>query len=344
MTGLVELATEYLDALRAHIDHPGEETLARAYEIGRATLARGGSLLELSSVHHQAIAEICSNETLARGRIEAAEAFFAESLSPFEMAHLGFREANSSLRRLNEELSNRNTELLKAKESAEAANRELEAFSYSVSHDLRAPLRAIDGFSQALQEDNAAQLDEQGRSYLNRVREATQRMSHLIDDLLRLARVAKGELTRQDVDLAAMAKEVVGRFKKLEQSREVELVTPEKLIVRGDARLLGVVMENLLANAWKFTSKRTAARIEVGVQGNGGGPIYFVRDNGAGFDPRFSERLFGAFQRLHTSDEFEGTGIGLATVQRIIRRHGGRIWAEGIVGEGATFYFTLGVQ
>ena len=231
--------------------------------------------------------------------------------------------------------------LARAKEPSDAANRELEAFSYSVAHDLRAPLRGIDGFSSALLEDHSAQLDEEGQHYLRRVRESTQRMAQLIDGLLSLARITRGDLRRERVDLSELANASAQRFKAAEPDREVELLIGKGQTVIGDSRLLGVVLENLLSNAWKFTRNQPKARIEFSIIQQEGSPVFYVRDNGAGFDPAYASKLFGVFQRLHRADEFEGTGIGLATVQRIIRRHGGRIWAEGKKDQGATFYFTL---
>jgi signal transduction histidine kinase/HAMP domain-containing protein len=225
----------------------------------------------------------------------------------------------------------------------EAANKELEAFSYSVSHDLRAPLRSIDGFSQALLEDYAESLDAQGQDFLRRIRNATQRMGELIDALLILARVTRADLQREVSDLSDMARAVVAELRRQEPTRQVEWVIADGLKVSGDARLLRVVLENLLSNAWKFSAKQPAARIEFGaLEPTGGLLTCFVRDNGAGFDMAYADKLFGAFQRLHRGDEFPGTGVGLATVQRVIHRHGGRIWAEASVGQGATFYFTLG--
>ena len=229
-----------------------------------------------------------------------------------------------------------------ANRELEGTNRELEAFSYSVSHDLRAPLRTIDGFSQILQEDYEDSLDEEGVDYLGRVRAASKHMAGLIDDLLDLSRVGRRPLSREHVDLSGL---VVGIFEDLRMSgreRKVEFVTEENVAAWADVGLIKVALENLLGNAWKFTSREPAARIEFGVREEGGRPVYYVRDNGAGFDQAYSDKLFGAFQRLHGKDEFEGSGIGLATVARIVHRHGGRVWAEGRVGEGATFYFTLG--
>jgi signal transduction histidine kinase len=223
----------------------------------------------------------------------------------------------------------------------EAANQELEAFAYAVSHDLRAPLRGIDGFSQALLEDYGKKLDAEGQEYLQRVRAAAQRMGHLIDDLLKLSRLTRGELRRETVDLSALAQTIAAGLRSTHPERQVSFTIAQGLVVDGDARLLRVALENLLSNAWKFTSRHSEARIEFGVAQNDGRPAYFVRDDGAGFDMAYAGKLFGAFQRLHAAREFEGTGIGLATVQRIIHRHGGRIWAEGEVERGATFYFAL---
>jgi light-regulated signal transduction histidine kinase (bacteriophytochrome) len=231
--------------------------------------------------------------------------------------------------------------LSRAKEATDAANRELEAFSYSVAHDLRAPLRGIDGFSQALLEDYSDRLDEDGRRYLHRVRESAQRMAELIDGLLSLAKITREDVRREPVDLGAMARETARRLSASQPDRNVELLIGDDLDVLGDARLLGVAIENLIGNAWKFTRDRAQPRIEIGSSRHGARPVFYVRDNGAGFDMAFASKLFGVFQRLHSPDEFEGTGIGLATVSRIIHRHGGRIWADGKLGEGATFYFTL---
>ena len=229
-----------------------------------------------------------------------------------------------------------------ANRELEGTNRELEAFSYSVSHDLRAPLRTIDGFSQILQEDYEDKLDKEGVDYLGRVRAASKHMAGLIDDLLDLSRVGRRPLSRERVDLSDLVFGIVKDLRLSEPQRKVYFVTEENVAAWADMGLLKVALENLLGNAWKFTSREPEARIEFGVQEDAGRPVYFVRDNGAGFDQDYSDKLFGAFQRLHGQEEFEGTGIGLATVARIIHRHGGRVWAEGRVGEGATFYFTLG--
>jgi PAS domain S-box-containing protein len=223
----------------------------------------------------------------------------------------------------------------------EAANKELEAFAYSVSHDLRAPLRSLDGFSQALLEDYNDRLDDTGRDFLQRVRLASQRMGTLIDDLLSLSRVTRGELKVQDVDLSALAAAAAADLQKSDPERAVTFAIAPDLIARADPGLMRIVLQNLLGNAWKFTGKRPRARVEVGATAHNGRRAFYVRDDGAGFDMAYAAKLFGAFQRLHATTEFPGSGIGLATVQRIIHRHGGQIWAEGTPDRGATFYFTL---
>lgn len=223
-----------------------------------------------------------------------------------------------------------------------AVNDELEAFSYSVSHDLRAPLRAIDGFSQALLEDYSNQLDEQGKNYLDRVRAATQRMGQLIDDMLTLSRITRAEMRRESVNLSAIANDVLEELQKEQPETKVEWHVEPKLVAEGDPQLLRVMLTNLLGNAWKYTGKTAGAKIEFGAKQNTDGVTdFFVRDNGAGFDMTYADKLFGAFQRLHTPDEFPGTGIGLATVQRIIHRHGGKVRGEGVPNQGATFYFSF---
>lgn len=235
-------------------------------------------------------------------------------------------------------------ELRRAKEAAEAAGRELEAFSYAVSHDLRAPLRSLDGFSLAIREDCRDRLDATGRDYLDRIRASAQRMGVLIDDLLDLSRVSRAELVRETVDLGAAAREIAAGIAAREPSRKVEWEIGEGVAARGDPRLLRVVLENLLENAWKYTARRAVARIEFGVDAADGAREYFVRDDGAGFAMEYAGRLFAPFQRLHSAREFPGTGIGLATVRRIVERHGGRVRAEGRPDAGAVFRFTLGEE
>jgi PAS domain S-box-containing protein len=244
-------------------------------------------------------------------------------------------------RQAEEEMERQRNELARSNAGLVEANKELESFSYSVSHDLRAPLRTIDGFSHALLEDCADRLDDAGKTHLNRIRAATQHMGLLIDDLLNLSRLSRTEMHRQNLDISALACSIASDLQKAHPERQIELRIEDGLRTTADPGLLRVALENLLNNAWKFTSKRASARIEFGQSQVNGTQAFFVRDDGAGFDLVYADRLFGAFQRLHATTEFAGTGVGLATVQRIVHRHGGRIWAESTVGQGATFYFTL---
>jgi light-regulated signal transduction histidine kinase (bacteriophytochrome) len=224
----------------------------------------------------------------------------------------------------------------------QAATKELEAFAYSVSHDLRAPLRGIDGFSHVLLNDHGHKLDEQGVQYLERIRAAAQRMGQLIEDLLQLSRVTRSELRSEKVDLTVMAWEIIRDFQMREADFRAQVTIADNLCVEGDPRLLRITLENLLHNAYKFSSTRSRPEVTLGsLTAESGETVFFVRDNGVGFDMAYADKLFGAFQRLHAFEEFPGTGVGLATVQRIIRRHGGRIWADSAVDQGTTFYFTL---
>lgn len=223
----------------------------------------------------------------------------------------------------------------------EIANRELEAFSHSISHDLRAPLRSIYGFSQVLVEDYAGRLDTQAKDYIERVHNATARMATLIDDLLELSRITRAQIHSRKIDLSKLGQEIVTELQKQQGDRIVEVVIQPGLTAEGDPQLLRVVLRNLLNNAWKFTAKQAQAKVEFGVSDTDQGTVYFVRDNGAGFNMAHAHKLFGVFQRLHAVSEFPGTGVGLASVQRIVQRHGGRVWGEGAVGKGATFYFIL---
>jgi light-regulated signal transduction histidine kinase (bacteriophytochrome) len=285
---------------------------------------------------------------LAGRRKDGSEFPVSISLSPFRVGSERYvfsdirdiseqRESQKRIQELNDSLAHHNAEL-------KVINQELEAFSYSVSHDLRAPLRAIDGFSQILLKENAGQLDDKGLDRLSRVRRAAQHMGSLIDDLLKLSRVTRAELQFQPVNLSDLAAEAVEALRKLDPERAVAVDIAPNLYTRGDPKLLRIALDNLLGNAWKFTGKRDDARIDLGVEAGETGPVYFARDNGAGFDMAYADKLFGAFQRLHDTGEFPGTGIGLATVQRIVHKHGGRIWAESAVDRGATFHFTLGAR
>jgi two-component system sensor histidine kinase/response regulator len=224
----------------------------------------------------------------------------------------------------------------------EHKNQELESFSYAVSHDLRAPLRRIEAFSRAVLESQHERLDADGRRFFDRIREASRQMSQLIDDVLHLSKVSRAELRQQEVDLSALATAILERLREAEPDRVVETRIRPGVVVSGDGQLLRIALTNLLENAWKFTARQPEASIEFGLSSVAGERTYFVRDNGAGFDMAHADRLFGPFQRLHLGTEFPGSGIGLATVRRIVHRMGGRVWAEGLVGRGATFHFTLG--
>lgn len=274
--------------------------------------------------------EIVSHEINFAGR--QARLVLANDITERKKAEKMIIELNETLER---KVAERTAEL-------NAVNQELEAFSYSVSHDLRAPLRAMDGFSLALIEDYRDVLDDEGKNYLRRVRAASQKMAQLIDDLLMLSRMSRGELRREPINLSQLVEEIAEQFKEEHPARAVNLRVEGGVTAFADVRLVRIALENLLGNAWKFTSKKERAAIEFGRKMGEGETIYFIRDNGAGFDMAFADKLFGAFQRLHAAQEFEGTGIGLATVKRIINRHGGTISAESAVGEGAVFYFTLG--
>ncbi|MGL5925243.1 ATP-binding protein [Chroococcidiopsis sp.] len=266
-----------------------------------------------------------------RGNIVYAILAFAD-ISDRRRAEQEIRELNQSLER---RVSDRTAEL-------EAVNKELEAFSYSVSHDLRAPLRQIDGFSQILLSRYTDKLDDRGKDYLQRIHGNTKQMGELIDGLLALSRVNRSELQRTEVNLSELATEIAAKLEETQPERQIEWAIAPEIIVSGDARLLGVLLENLLNNAWKYTANQTQPRIEFStLRQENGQVVYFVCDNGAGFNMNYASKLFVAFGRLHSPAEFPGTGIGLATVQRIVHRHGGQIWAEGKVGKGATFYFTL---
>lgn len=315
----------------------------------------------IMEAHHQFVHDFAEGYDIARGMGQRQRELFAQrkdgTIFPIEASISKLTEdsqiiltvfiqditerkqAEAALQQLNEELEQRVAERTT---QLEVINKELMAFSYSVSHDLRAPLRALDGFSQALLEDYEAHLDEEGKDYLNLIRSESQRMGQLIDGLLELSRLTRTDPYRETVNLSEIAHETAGELRRQDTNRRVEFAIEEELWACADPRLIRVVMQNLLGNAWKYTGKEPSARIEFGSTTDDEEVVYFVRDNGVGFDMNYAHKLFGAFQRLHSVAEFEGTGIGLATVQRIIHQHGGDIQAQGIVGEGATFLFTLG--
>jgi PAS domain S-box-containing protein len=250
-------------------------------------------------------------------------------------------DSQLALLNLVEDLNASAKNIAQVNQALEATNKELEAFSYSVSHDLRAPLRGMDGFSQALLEDYSDKLDATGKNYLERIRAGTQHMGLLIDDMLKLSRINRSEFKHESIDLSKMVQAIILSLRQNNPAREVIVNIQKDIIIDGDRHLMEIALTNLMDNAWKFTGKTKNARIKFGTKLIDGKPVMFIRDNGVGFDMTYVDKLFGAFQRLHTTEEFPGTGIGLATVQRVIHRHGGRICAEGEVGKGTVFYFTL---
>lgn len=334
--GRIVLANDRVEDVFGY--HP-DELVGQPIEVLVPARLRGGHVEHRQRYHQRPTPRPMGSELALFGVRKSGHEFPVEiSLSPLRTA-----QRTLVLAAVHDVTEKRRVEgaLRKAMLEAEAANHELESFSYSVAHDLRSPLRSIDGFSLALVEDYGDKLDDEGRAMLARVRAAAGRMAQLIDDLLGLSRVTRAELRRERVDLSALAEEVVARLRASEPERRVEVKIEAGLDVSGDAALLRIALENLLANAWKFSAKRPVAHIAVEARAHGAERAYLVRDDGAGFDMAYANKLFGAFQRLHKQSEFDGTGIGLATVSRIVRRHGGRVWAEGQVDQGATFYFTL---
>jgi len=312
--------------------HPGDRPAVR--KAIQKTIASGGDYeVEFRFIPR----ERPMGWLLVRGRAYYDDSGQAKRLAGVGIDITAQKQAELEVVRLNTELERR---VHSRTVQLEAANKELEAFSYSVSHDLRAPLRSIRGFSEVLLQRYADKLDNRGREFLRRACESCQHMDMLIEDLLKLSRVGRSELQRRWVDLSALSGKIAAELRQSEPKRSVNFIIAPDLKAQGDERLLRIVLENLLSNAWKFTSHKTKARIEVGFA-EAPEPAFFVRDNGAGFDMAYAGRLFGVFQRLHSVSEFPGTGVGLATVQRILNRHGGHAWADGEVENGATFYFTL---
>jgi DNA-binding response OmpR family regulator/anti-sigma regulatory factor (Ser/Thr protein kinase) len=345
------LSVQPVDCILLDLMMPGIGGIETCRRLKSAPVLRDIPVVMLTAIEDR--------ETMIEGLGAGADDFISKSsdlsvLHARVVAQLRRKQFEDENRRFREQLLHKELEAAEARAAREVAevraalveelqlkNKELDAFSYSVAHDLRAPLRAIDGFSLALLESYDDKLDEEGRQYLTYVREAAQQMAELIDNLLTLSRITRSELVRTSLDLTATARAVADRLQRQDADHRVQVSIAEGLTAEGDARLLTIVFENLLSNAWKFSRKREDATIEVAATVADGRRAFVVRDNGAGFDMAYAAKLFGVFQRLHSAREFEGTGIGLATVQRIVHRHGGRIWAEGEVGRGATFLFTL---
>jgi two-component system, NtrC family, sensor kinase len=325
---------------------------------GRETCRRLKNAPGIRDIPIVMLTAVEDREAMIQGLGAGADDYIAKS-SDFDLlrarvlAQIRRKQFEDETRRIREQLLRAELEAVEARSARENAeeraklvaelevkNEELESFSYSVAHDLRAPLRSIDGFGLALLEDYADKLDDDGKQYLAYVRESAQQMSQLIDDMLALSQVTRVEFERAPVDLSRIARSVGAELARATPDRQVDFVVADGLVGEGDVRLMTIAFENLLGNAWKYSGQRAKARIEVGLL-DGEPRTFFVRDNGAGFDMAYADKLFGMFQRLHAKSEFEGTGIGLATVQRVIRRHGGKIWADAAVGQGATFFFTL---
>jgi DNA-binding response OmpR family regulator len=350
--GLEMLSVQSVDCILLDLLMPGlggEETCRR---IKQSPAVRDIPLIMLTALEDRG--------SMIAGLGVGADDFISKS-SDFEVlkarirAQLRRKQFEDEHRRIRDELLH--SELSVAKERAareiaetraaltselERKNKELAAFSYSVSHDLRAPLRSIDGFGHALLEEYGDKLDEQGREYLNRVRSAAHRMNELIDDMLQLSQVSSADLRREPMDLSSIVRAVAEELGRTAPGRQVDFIIQEHAMANADRRLIRLLFENLLGNAWKFTSKVVGARIEFGSEEQPTGPAFYVRDNGAGFNMDFAANLFTPFRRLHSAAEFPGTGIGLATVYRVVDRHEGRVWAEGAVGRGATVFFVLG--
>ncbi len=325
------LAYDYFFIPPTHIIGPGD--IQDAPVLGIFLLV-GVALSILSSrLRHQV--QEANTEIAARKKSETELAKYRDHLEDLvKIRTVELDKVNSSLKA---EVSERKN----AEEALKSYSSELEAFTYSVSHDLKAPLRTLDGFSEAVIDEYGNRLDEKGVEYLTRVRGASQHMSRLIDDMLKLSRISQAEMNLEKVDLSEIAQSIIDELKAGQPERQVEFIIPGHISVNGDKRLLKIAMRNLLENAWKFTSKCSLSRIEVGETRMSGTEVYFIRDNGVGFDMKYSDKLFQAFSRLHSSKEYNGTGIGLAIVQRVIHRHGGRIWADAEIARGATFFFTL---
>jgi light-regulated signal transduction histidine kinase (bacteriophytochrome) len=328
---------DYAATLRAYLDNPDESALAAAYALGRTALDNGVGITHVVAAHAEALGLILEDSPAAAMSVRSIS-FLVECLAPLEMAHQGFIEANRSLQRLNADLEQRVRERTR---QLEEANGELKSFAYSVSHDLRGPVRAIHGFSQVVLEDCAPLLDVTGRLALERIQANALRMEQLIDDMLRLAQVSREQLSPGPADLSALAKEIVAELREQQPDRQIDVSIADGLVADADPDLMRAALTNLLGNAFKFTGRQPAPRIDFASETQGNEVVYYIRDNGAGFDMAYLGKVFRPFERLHSQDEFPGTGIGLATVHRAIGRHGGRIWAEASVDRGATFFFTL---
>ncbi|MEO5970138.1 MAG: ATP-binding protein [Bdellovibrionia bacterium] len=331
----IKFFNEYFDILKSFLSGSGEAGLQQGYELGRKAIDANLGLLQVIEIYQKVLVlTLESVPTPAPAVVTAAGELLMATLGAFEITHQGFKESIAKLQRLNRDLDRQTVQLVEA-------NRELESFSDSVSHDLRAPLRSIKGFVGILLEDHFSTLNQDAQNLFNRVNTAVHKMEQLIEALLLLSKINITSLEFEPVDLTRMVKNISLELQEAAPQRIANFSIAENVRLEGDFRMLQIAMTNLLSNAWKYTSNQANTQIEFGTVSHEGKTIYFIRDNGAGFDMRYAERLFVPFQRLHTNEQFEGIGIGLSTVNRIIKRHGGRIWAEASLDQGATFYFTF---
>jgi light-regulated signal transduction histidine kinase (bacteriophytochrome) len=334
------LAAALSVALAHYLDAADETSLSAAYDLGRSAVNAGMGLLDVALMFQDATAAL-DHSAPERRRLNQAAEFLVEALAPFEMTYRGYKDANEQLRKMAQRLAQQNRALSEATAAAEAANKDLEAFSYSVSHDLRAPVRHIDGFARLLRAEIGSSASEAALKHLGTIERSAGSMAQMIDDLLNLAQLDRKGIVRRAVDLNAVVAEVIRELDADTSGRTIEWRLDTLPTLDCDPGLVRIVFANLLANAVKYTRRRARAVIEVGYRPDNRRAIVFVKDNGAGFDPRYAAKLFGVFQRLHRQDEFEGTGVGLATVARIVRKHGGAIWADAAPDAGATFFFSL---
>ncbi|HTK82642.1 MAG TPA: ATP-binding protein [Bacteroidota bacterium] len=340
-----ELEEQYKSSLRSYLIRRDEESLFQAYELSRQMLASGSGVMEILDHHQRMLAPLLPGlprPVDIERVLQNSHDFFCEILSPFEMIHRGFRETSATL--VNNQIQRAELEHCVQQRTVQLqdANKELEAFSYSVAHDLRAPLRAIDGFTRVLLEDNATQLNEEGKHFLNLTRVSIRKMGELITDLLTFSRFSRNNhKALSTIDMKPFVQEIADELLKHESNRSIDIRIHDLPSIRGSAPMLRQVLINLISNAIKFTRDRSEPVIEIGSETREDGVVFHVKDNGAGFEMRYAHKLFNLFQRLHSTGSYEGTGVGLAIVQRIIHRHGGRVWAEGEVDKGAAFYFTL---
>lgn len=335
-----DIIQDYLTTLQKYLIGKNEEYLHHAYNLGRDAYNSGVNLLEIANIHHTVLTKILEDNIPPDNIheiITSVSNFYTEFISSFEMALRGFKEVNNLLRELYIELKTKSRKL-------EAANQELESFSYSVSHDLRAPLRAIDGYTRIIEEDYGSQFDAEGKRICGVIRVNTRQMNQLIDDLLAFSKLSRTEIQSSLIDITKLVNSVFNELTSPENRQRIIFDIDVLPSITGDTAMIKQVWINLISNALKFSSKNNQAEIKIGFEQTDNEIIYFIKDNGVGFDMQYSDKLFGVFQRLHSTKEFEGTGVGLAIVQRIIKRHGGRVWAKGEINIGATFYFSIPIK